>query len=106
MELLNLDELVAPQREVRLGGKNYQVAEQSVGQMLEAIRLEKAYENQDNPEELLLAMQGVIAEMLPDLPEKEIRKLSFRQMTAIIEFCNATDQEVIEGSEASDAEKK
>lgn len=108
MELLNLDSLVGPKRQIGLGGKTYNIAEQSVGQMIEAIRMEKAIKEADDPEMFLTSMKNVVREILPDMPEFEVNRLSFRQINAIIEFSNASDKEVIEGSEldTGDSEKK
>ena len=98
MELLNLDELVKPTRKVAIKGKEYTIADQTVGQMIEAIRVSKEVDGK-NPEVIFEAMVRTAKAVLPDCPEKVLNGMSIRQLNALIEFASASDQQVVEGAE-------
>ena len=106
MELLNLDELVTTTRQVTLLGETYDIAEQSVSQMLAAAKLTKLIENEKNDAEVIMnAMVAVASSIIPDCPTEVISRLRFEQLNALINFASATDEQVVEEAK-SDKEDK
>ena len=106
MKLLNLDELSATRRRVELFGKEFELAEKTVGQMIESISyLDETKDRTDH--DVFLTMVQMARQLLPDATEEEIRRLDVRQLRALIEFANSSDEEVVEGSEepVSDQER-
>lgn len=101
IKLLNLDDIVQVEREIRIGGVNYPVAEQTVGQMLSAIKAANSTEeDQTDPEYVLSTMLKHVQEVLPTCPEATLRGLGISGITAILEFV----QTPVSGDEEEDAE--
>lgn len=96
VKLLNLDELAAVERAVVIGGKEYPVVEQSVGQMLARLSLSKE-QNLKDPEVFLKNMQQTAQDILPSAPKKVIGSLSIKQITRLVEFLN--DRELDQAAE-------
>lgn len=106
MELLNLDELVTTRRQVTLKGTVYDIAEQSVEQMLAATKLTKLIENKSNDaEKVMEAMMKVAGTIIPDCPVSVLNQLRFEQLNALINFASATDEQVVAEAN-SDSEDK
>jgi len=100
MELLNLDDLVKVGREVVLSGETYKVVDQTVGDMVDALRLAKKVEkNQDDPEVILGSLLSTAQRLIPACPKDVLNKMVARQLSALIEFASASDEEVIESAE-------
>lgn len=100
MELLNLDALIEVRREVKLGGQNYPVVDQTVGQMIDAVRLaKKVDENPNDVETILGAMIQTAKRLVPGAPHDLVESLKMRQLSALIEFASASDSEAVAGSE-------
>lgn len=100
MELLNLDVLAGITRKVTLGGFEYEIVDQTVEQMVEALRVAKKVEgSSDDPEVILGSMIETAVRLLPECPEEQIRRLKLRQLAALIEFASAPDEEVVANSE-------
>ena len=106
MELLNLDALVEVTREVNLGGETYAVATQTVGMMLDAIAAAKLVEEGNEGDEMFMRMVSTCRSILPAAPEDVIRAMNFEQMTALVQYATASEQEVIESSEQEEEEGK
>lgn len=98
MDLLNLDALVEVQRCVTLRGKQYEVAERSVGVMLDAVAMARSAAaknpDQDDMESFLTDMVKTIRTILPTCPEEVVRSMSLPQMSALITFANTDPQDL------------
>jgi hypothetical protein len=104
VELLNIDDIAPPvTRKITIKGNEYPVHEQTVGQMLEGLRMSRASkQNQDDPEYILKTMFAVAQKILPDCPEAHIASLSLTQLNRVIEFANAKQSDLedqLEGKE-------
>ena len=110
MELLNLDSIMKVQRQIVIGGVNYDILDQSVGQMITTLQMQKILEKENNEAEVMNQVVVSIQEIIPACPEKIIRSLPMRAINAIFEFANASDKDVVENSkdetEDGEAEKK
>lgn len=108
IELLNLDELVSENRVVTIRGNEYPLADQTVGQMLMAMKESKKANamNSADPEVVLSKMLGLCAELLPTCPESVLNSLNINQMNALIEFASKrTVEELTEGMEQETSPK-
>lgn len=103
MELLNIDDLVKPKRAIVVGGYEHVIAEQSIGQLIESIKLAKAVRTEDDPAFEFEQYVKAVQRLLPTCPEATIRGLTMRQLGAIMDFANKPDVEAV--AEAA-AEKK
>lgn len=90
VKLLNLDELAAIKRAVQINGEEYEVAEQTVGEMIKRLQLTKKADT-DTPEGFLATMRDTAQNILPKAPKKVIEGLTMKQITALVEFINARD---------------
>lgn len=105
MELLNLDDLVGKKRPVVLNGKEYEIKEQTIQQMIESVRSQKTLDR-DDVEAMFESMLSTAIAILPDAPEADLRALNIKQLQALINFASATDEEVEAAAEAEEAEGK
>lgn len=96
VKLLNLDELAVVKRVVLLGGKEYRVAEQTVGQMATRLQLTKHLDT-SKAEDFIEMMRLTAQNILPDAPEEVISNMTSEQITRLIQFIN--DQELNEAAE-------
>jgi hypothetical protein len=96
VKLLNLDELAVVKRVVQIGGKQYDVAEQTVGQMISRLQLSKG-EKMDDPDVFLRGMQRTAQDIIPGAPKKIIDSLTPKMITQLVEFLN--DQELDEAAQ-------
>lgn len=98
MDLLNLDALVDVQRFVTLHGKRYEVADRSVGAMLDAVAMARTASlrnpDEDDMELFLTDMVRTIRTILPTCPEEVVRSMSLPQMSALITFANSDPQDL------------
>lgn len=100
MELLDLDALESIQKQVTLKGVAYTVADQTVGQMIEALQMSKeANEDPDNPEPIIQALFKTAKRLLPECPVEVIEGLNMKQLSALVEFSSASEEEVSDGAE-------
>jgi len=102
IELLNLDELVTENRAVTIRGVEYPLANQTVGQMLMAMKESKKATTMSDadPENVLSKMLGLCAELLPTCPESVLHSLNITQMSALIDFASKQSvEELTEGME-------
>lgn len=106
MELLNLDEILTIKRKITIGGVDYDVSDQSIGQMITTLQVQKLIESEGDEEELMMQIVESIKAIIPACPEEVIRRLPMRGVNAIFEFANASDKEAIEGSEREDTESE
>ena len=107
MELLNLDEIVVVSRQVTLKGEKYNLATRSVGQMISSLQNAKQYEQMDADSEESIAkffasMVDTAQQILPDCPKEVLETMDMNQLNRLIEFANASDQDVVDDG-ASDA---
>lgn len=86
MKLVNLDDLVKVQKAITLGGKEYPIVEQTLGQMIDAMKLEDD-ENLGHAEQLKL-MRDATRSLVPTLSSKQIDGLTMAQLNAIMKLAN------------------
>lgn len=113
MELLNLDELAAVVRKVKLKGETYVLADRQVGQMVEAIQRVKQFDKAqesgselDVSEALAINLIESSQQLLPDCPRDVLEACSMRQLSALLEFANVADSEIVEEAEEKKVTKK
>ncbi len=100
VKLLNLDDLVVVDRVVTIGGVDYPVAEQTIGQMITRLALAKKSEaNQDDPMTILSALRDTARQILPSAPKEIIDGLQSKQIVKLIEFVNQGDEDVVAKAE-------
>jgi len=85
MKLLNLDTLVKVEKAVTLGGTEYPIVEQTLGQTLLAIKSESDLKGNDTQKQILVLKKHVAA-LVPSLPEEKLESLTFPQLNAIVEL--------------------
>lgn len=97
MKLLNIDDLVKPTRAIVIGGYEHQIAEQSVGQLIESAKLSASQKVEGD--ETVARFEGFVksvSTLIPTCPEHVIRGLTIKQMMAIVDFANKPDEEVVQ----------
>lgn len=95
VKLLNLDDLVVVKRVIQLGGKDYPVAEQTIGEMLARLSLAKEAESVTNdPVKILQSLRDTARQILPTMEENLVDSLNMNQIVRLIEFVNEADAEV------------
>lgn len=105
VKLLNLDELIVVKRVVRIGGNEYPVAEQTLGEMLARIALSKeAKIDNDDPSAVILQLKRTAQQILPSAPESLIDAMTVDQIVKLIEFVNNSDASIAAKAEAADQE--
>ena len=104
MKLLNLDEISPVVRQVEIGGKIYDVAQATVGQMLEAAKFSEL--ESDDPAATFKLMVRTAQQILPDAPESVIHRFNVHQLRALIEWANTSDDEVVADSEGGEGKKQ
>lgn len=104
MKLLNIDDLAKPSRAIVIGGYEHQIAEQSVGQLIESVKMAAQATEKDAAYDFEMLVKSV-KRLVPTCVEETIRGLTVKQLIAIINFANAPDeksiQEVAEKKEAT-----
>lgn len=103
MKLLNLDDLFPNQRVVRIKGVEYPIVEQSLGFMIQALKQERDIDRNDQ----VAVFEGMLisaASLIPDAPAEVLRSLSIRQLTAVVQFSAASDEQLPDAE--GDAEGK
>lgn len=104
MEILNLDDLAKQERKLVLAGKDHFIVEMSVEDFIEATKEAKALEGQTERD--VASNMGAsikhITRVIPTLTDAELRKLSVRQLLAIVQFINGKlDEEAMKGSDGT-----
>lgn len=96
MKLLNIDDLVKPTRAIVIGGYEHQIAEQSVGQLIESAKL-AATQKVEGDETVAQFEKFVktVSSLIPTCPDHVIRGLTIKQMMAIVDFANKPDEEFV-----------
>lgn len=97
MKLLNIDDLVTPKRAVKICGYEHQIAEQSVGQLIESAKMSKA--QRDNQDDVISRFEDFVAtvkRMLPTCQEDVLRGLTIKQLVAIVDFANEPDEAAVQ----------
>ena len=112
VKLLNLDDLNIVKREVELAGVAYPLMEQTVGQMINALKLadeaQKAGEIEDEVERSRIIIGQMIetaARIIPTCPEPTLQSMNMKQLAALLEFAAAPDEEVIDVAEPVEGEE-
>ena len=100
-KLLNLDALVAITRSVTISGKDYPLAELTVDQMIKNIeKADKAEKAQMAGSEsqsasiMLTEMRKTCSMVVPTCPVAKIGALTLRQLTALVSFASAPEDDI------------
>lgn len=112
VQLLNIDSLIEIKRAIVIKGVEYSVVEQSVDQMLQAIRVSREMEQKeksgesadDNSENVLREMVEAVQNAVPDCPRAVLGTLPLSALNAILEFSTKSFSEAAEA--AVEQEKK
>lgn len=102
MDLLNIDELVKPTRAVVVGGYEHVIAEQSIGQLIESVKMAKAAKTDENPAFEFEQYVKTVQRLIPTCPEHTVRGMTMRQLGAIMDFANKPDVEAAAVAAASE----
>lgn len=108
VKILDLDNLPTslPQRQITLGGKSYAVLDMTVEMFIEA---QQAAERLDGETSLVKQLDETIAAIkraVPDVPEAELRKLTFEKLTVVGAFIRGMfdpDKSEVEAAVAAQA---
>ncbi len=111
MELLNLDALANEvERSVKIGGQTYAIREQTVGMVINAIEvtqeLAKRSKKGEAVDESMFIATTNAAKACVDAPASVVDSMSIAQLTALLEYANASDSEVVEGSGEEGSEEE
>lgn len=104
MKLLNLDDLFPNQRFVRIKGVEYPIVEQSLGSLIQALKQERDIDRNDQVavfESMLVSASALI----PEAPAEVLRTLSIRQLTAVVQFAAASDEQLPDAKTSESAEE-
>lgn len=95
-DLLNLDELVGVKRTVTVQGKDYEIADRSVDQMLKSIARAKKVDKQTElgPDDVLKELKEAAHSIIPECPKDVIGSMNMRQLNALLAFASQPDEEV------------
>lgn len=101
MKLLNLDELAVIKRRVTFAGTDYDIAEQTVGQMLSAFDLIEEGEKMestgdaevDATRRVFMQMVDTASRVLPTCPKEVLEAMNFKQLSSLLEFAAASDED-------------
>jgi hypothetical protein len=104
MEILNLDELVAPKRTVKLKGRDYPVAEMSVQSFVEIYADAKALGENVDPAQNMEATIRLLTKYLPTMEETTLRALPIEAIAKLTQFVRGElDKEVLSAGEQGNA---
>lgn len=95
VKLLNLDDVAPIQRVVQIKGVEYEVADQTVGQMAERLQLTKKID-MEAPEGFIEMLRITAQNILPSAPKSVIDGLTPEQITRLVQFIN--DRELQESA--------
>lgn len=102
IELLNLDDLVTTTRFVTIRGNEYAIADQTLEQMLTALKKSKELNKKGKevgPEQIIQEMRDTCAMIIPDAPAEVLNTLSIKQAAALIEFASKSPEQIMTESE-------
>ncbi|QQM77842.1 hypothetical protein JJJ22_20835 (plasmid) [Aeromonas caviae] len=104
MKLLNLDDLFPNQRFVRIKGVEYPIVEQSLGSLIQTLKQERDIDRNDQVAvfESMLVSAGTL---IPEAPAEVLRTLSIRQLTAVVQFAAANDEQLPDTKTSESAEE-
>lgn len=107
MKLLNIDDLVTPEKAVTIKGVEYVIQNQTVGQMLSAIQASEMVESGNvDPAVTFRKIVETVSMVIPDCPEEVLMNLRLEQLTAILEFANSKIEEAKEEADEAREEAK
>ncbi|RQT26053.1 hypothetical protein [Burkholderia contaminans] len=88
VKILDLDNLPTsqPQRQITLGGKSYAVQDMTVEMFIDAQQAAKRLEGETDILKQLDETIAAIMRAVPDVPEAELRKLTFEKLSVVGAF--------------------
>lgn len=93
IKYLNLDDVAPPQKTVKIAGIEYKVHDMTVEAFIETTRLTE--KKDATVEEQTLQSVKTLKNYIPDIPEDELRKLTFEKLSVLIQFVNGAYAEVL-----------
>lgn len=107
-KFLNLDEIAAPQKTVKIGGVEYQVLDMTVENFIETTRATQR-EKEATPDEQFEQAVQMLHRYIPDAPIEVFKRLNFEKLNVLVKFVTgeleAEASEKTEGSKAESAKK-
>ncbi|KVH64511.1 MULTISPECIES: hypothetical protein [Burkholderia] len=108
VKILDLDNLPTsqPQRQITLGGKSYAVQDMTVEMFIDAQQAAKRLEGETDILKQLDETIVAIMRAVPDVPEAELRKLTFEKLSVVGAFIRGMfdpDQADVEAAVAAAA---
>ncbi|MGN8188658.1 hypothetical protein ACTJLD_21980 [Burkholderia sp. 22088] len=108
VKILDLDNLPTsqPQRQITLGGKSYAVRDMTVEMFIDAQQAAKRLEGETDILKQLDETIVAIMRAVPDVPEAELRKLTFEKLSVVGAFIRGMfdpDQADVEAAVAAAA---
>lgn len=100
MNLLNLDEVVGVKRSVVLFGSEYSIKDQTLGDMILAMK--DADSTDDSEAAVIESLLKQAHSILPDCPKDVLGKMNLRQLKALTDFIRQSDEEIV----SADGKKK
>ncbi len=97
-KILNVDDLAPVEKKISIKGKEYDVVERTVEQVIQAIKAEKELAKDGNEEGRMNMFVSMIKAAIPDLPETTIKNLPVRSLMVIMDFVNTNEE--VEAEEA------
>lgn len=97
-DLLNLDALAEKERLVQIKGKQYQLVDRTVGQVISAIKAQKDTEEMSESDSIEM-MVDLVRQGIPDCPEEVLMRLPIAHLHAIMNFMMQSDEEAVEEAE-------
>lgn len=84
-KFLNLDEIAAPEKTVKIGGKEYQVLDMTVENFIETTRATQSGK-EATPDEQFEQAVKMLNRYIPDAPVDTFKRLTFEKLNVLMKF--------------------
>lgn len=84
-KFLNLDEIAAPEKTVKIGGKEYQVLDMTVENFIETTRATQSGK-EATPDEQFEQAVKMLSRYIPDAPVETFKRLTFEKLNVLMKF--------------------
>lgn len=84
-KFLNLDEIAAPQKTVKIAGVEYQVIDMTVENFIETTRISQSGKDVTADVQFEQAVK-MLSRYIPEAPEGVLRKLTFQKIEVLMKF--------------------
>lgn len=111
MNILNIDDLATPKRQLTIFGKTYETRDDSVQSFIDSIKLAEEMEKnkgKKSPVDQMEMLVKAVLHAVPGLPEVDVRRLNQAQMLTILAFARGEMDEKVESrtEESAPADNK